>query len=77
MANEGKCDQDIYQNGEHVGIVVGGDANVIEAFVKCAVEKSGQPMDWHYVGGRANVLTTGDVGKAKKALRDYQLQVSI
>jgi hypothetical protein len=47
MADAGKCDTDIFENGLVVGIVTGADAHTIEAYVKCCAARSGQPMDWH------------------------------
>ena len=77
MADAGKCDTDIFDNGVVVGIVTGADAHTIEAYVKCCAERSGQPMDWHYVDGRARVLTTGDLVRAKQALAQNQMRVQV
>lgn len=43
-------------------------AKDIEAWVKKVSIKSGQPVDWHYMGGRACVLATGDLDKVRNAL---------
>lgn len=35
-------------------------SNAMERWVKKVAKKSARPVDWHFVGGRAVVLTTGD-----------------
>jgi len=63
----GTCSQDIYQNGTVV-TVLSGLSRVIEAIVTEAAHRSGEPIDWHYAGGRAVVKTTGDNKKAEIAV---------
>ncbi len=75
MSNAGTCNQDIFENGKYVGMVIGGDANTIESYIQFIAETTGEPVDWHYVGGRGRVLTTGDVEKVKAALGNYLLQL--
>jgi hypothetical protein len=65
MADAGECDKEIFEKGEYVGTVTGGDAFVIEAFVKCVAEATGVQMDWHYFGGRGRVLAIGDIEKIR------------
>ncbi len=77
MSNAGTCNQDIYENGKYAGMIAGGDADVIESYVKFIAEKTGEPVDWHYCGGRARILTTGDVQTVRSALNDYLLQIYI
>jgi len=52
-----KCDQDTYENGRTV-CVLAGASTAIEAVVVRAREELQVSLDWHYSGGRANVLTT-------------------
>ena len=52
-----ECDQDIYQNGQTVCILA-GCSTAIEAVVVRVRELLNVKLDWHYCGGRANVLTT-------------------
>jgi hypothetical protein len=66
MATDGPdpepCDPDILKNGKPVFMTHSIPSNAMEGWVKMVAEKSGQKVDWHFVGGRAVVLTTGDVG---------------
>lgn len=62
-----KMNPDIYKNGVIIGVMV-GSTEAIEAIVKEASEKSGQPIDWHRAVGRAVVKTTGDTVAATQAL---------
>lgn len=66
------CDKEIYHNGETVTIIWGGSAKLIDRFIKELAEYSGEPVDWHFVGGRAVVLTTGNMEKVKKALNELR-----
>lgn len=63
MATDGPtpkpCDPDIFKNGEGV-CVLDGSSNAIERWVKSVAKKADAKVDWHYSGGRANVLHLGD-----------------
>ncbi len=63
MATDGPtpppCDPDILQKGTTV-CVVDGRANAVERWVKAVATRANAQVDWHYVGGRANVLHLGD-----------------
>lgn len=52
-----KCDPDIYENGHSVAVLA-GCSTAIEALVVRVREKLNVPLDWHYCGGRADILTT-------------------
>ena len=41
----------------------------IEEFVVKIREDSGEPVDWHFMAGRAVVLTTGDVDTVREAVK--------
>jgi len=71
------CDPDILKSGRCVAVVTGGDANVIERFVKQIAGATGEPVDWHYVGGRAVVLATGDRDKVRAEIYRSRLNVSL
>jgi len=74
--NPPKCDSDVYANGKSVMIMAGANATIIEVIVKEAARISGEPVDWHYFGGRANIMTTGDAEKVREVLtRLVTLQV--
>ena len=51
-----KCDADLYENGRTV-CLLHGCSTAIEAVVVRVREQLGVPLDWHFIGGRANVLT--------------------
>lgn len=78
MATDGPtptpCATDIYRNGQHVGMLASGmegpGACAIEEWVNRLAEASGQRVDWHYSGGRANVLCVGDVALARKKFEE-------
>jgi len=65
-ARNSKCDAKLYSQ-PGVAILT-GRTPVIEAVVRTAVEDSGIPMDWHYVGGRGIVRSAGDPALCRKAL---------
>jgi len=62
------CDPEIYRDGKCVALIAGGSAKEIESFVKEVALVTGEPIDWHYVAGRARVLTTGDVVKVREQI---------
>jgi hypothetical protein len=67
-----KCNQEVFENGKPLLLVdtgeVGGAA-VFELWVQGVARDSGQPVDWHYSGGIAQVLALGDWNKAQDAAR--------
>ena len=54
---DSRCDSDISENG-HTVAVMAGTSTAIEAIVVRVREELGVPIDWHFLGGRANILTT-------------------
>lgn len=67
MANMGRCDQEIYENGEFVGILVNVQgAENIEREVQ-RVAQLGFRVDWHYVAGRGVIKTLSDVDRVRAA----------
>jgi hypothetical protein len=69
------CDTKIFKTGKQVAIIAGGSAKLIDRFVRELAEYCDQPVDWHYVGGRGVILTTGNVTLVRNAMRELQLQV--
>lgn len=51
-----KCDPNLVAHGRSV-CVLSGTSTAIEAVVVRVREQLEIPLDWHYFGGRANVLT--------------------
>ncbi|HEX8184669.1 MAG TPA: hypothetical protein VF747_07950 [Blastocatellia bacterium] len=70
------CDPEIYERGALVAVITGGSAKLIDRFVKEVSEFSGEPVDWHYAGGRGRVLTTGDASKVQYVIRELMLSIS-
>lgn len=60
-----KCDQEIYDKGEHFMSIFGGSFKDVELAVFFIREMSGQRVDWHPVGGVACVRAIGDMEVVK------------
>lgn len=73
MATDGPdpqpCDPNIFENGSRVFMTHSIPSNAMEKWVKLVAKKSKQPVDWHFVGGRAVVLTTGNVERVRAAIK--------
>lgn len=69
MATDGPtpapCDPEIFQKGEGV-CVVDGSSNAVERWVQAVARKASARVDWHYSGGRANVLHLGDAASLQR-----------
>jgi hypothetical protein len=63
------CNEEVFNKGEYVGMLAADTSAEIEGVVKKAAQNARQRMDWHYCGGRARVLTLGDVQNARRSLR--------
>ncbi len=82
MSSE-KCNKEVYENGSSVFLTHTMAAEHVEEWVQAVAKESGQKVDWHYFGGRANILALGDLEKVQKAMRklrsmhdDYYRQAS-
>lgn len=78
MATDGPtpppCDPKIFQKGTTV-CVLDAPSNAAERWVKAVAKKAKAKVDWHYSGGRANVLHLGDAKSRKRvfeAINDLQ-----
>lgn len=71
MATDGPtplpCDPQIFKKGEGV-CVLDGSSNAVERWVKKVAKKANAKVDWHYSGGRANVLHLGDAASRQRVL---------
>jgi len=56
----GASDPEAYNNGEYIGLLIGGSAKLIERFVRLIGKKSNTKTDWSYAGGRGVVQTLGN-----------------
>lgn len=66
------CDGDIFKNGTPICIC---DARSVamEAWVQSVAKQANAKLDWHYSGGRAQVLHLGDEDselRARQAIED-------
>ena len=72
MATDGPdpkpCDRRIYEAGTCVLISNTIPSNAMEGWVRKVADLSGQPVDWHFVAGRAVVKAMGDLRKVREAL---------
>ncbi len=75
MATDGPtpkpCNTKIYTKGQTV-CVLGGSSNMIEDWVQLLAKKSKAKVDWHYAGGRANVLHLGSDESRQRVLREIE-----
>lgn len=62
------CDPDILKKGKRVFLTSEIPPNAMEAWVKKVAAKSKQPVDWHFVGGRAVVMARGRLKKVREAI---------
>lgn len=71
MATDGStprpCNPKIFKKGKGV-CVVDGSSNAIERWVRAVAKKAKAEVDWHYSGGRANVLHLGDAKSRQRVL---------
>lgn len=66
-------DRTITRNGKNIFVGFPSrdiKATQIEAFVTKVAKKSGQWLDWHYIGGRPVIWCDGDMWEAKKAAEE-------
>ena len=76
MATDGPtpppCDPRIYTEGQTVFVGDTLGSNAMERWVQKIAKDSGQPVDWHWSGGRANVLALGDREAVTAALLKHR-----
>lgn len=61
------CNPEVFKNGKGV-CVLSGNSNAIEDWVRKVAGKARANVDWHFSGGRANVLHLGDDESRKRVL---------
>ncbi len=63
MATDGPtpkpCNSKIFKKGQPL-LLIDGASNAVENWVKAVAKRSRVQVDWHYSGGRAQVLFIGD-----------------
>lgn len=71
MATDGPtptpCNPNIFKNGKGV-CIVDGSSNAVERWVQMVAKKANAQVDWHYSGGRANVLHLGNEASRQRVL---------
>jgi len=65
---EAPCDPKIFEKGECIGTIHTYPSTQVEAFVRHAAHVSGQKIDWHYAGGRGQILTLAKSEEDKSAV---------
>lgn len=72
MASDGptppECDEEIFKRGEPIA-ALDGRANAVERWVKAVAAKAEARVDWHYSGGRAQVLHLGDSESRERVMQ--------
>ena len=71
MATDGPtptpCNPNIFKNGKGV-CIIDGSSNAVERWVQMVAKKANAQVDWHYSGGRANVLHLGNEASRQRVL---------
>jgi hypothetical protein len=74
MATDGPtpapCNPEVFSHGEVMLVTHSISSNRMEQWVKKVAKISGQPVDWHFVGGRAVIKALGDITKVRSAMDD-------
>lgn len=64
------CNHDVYERGELMFLTHSiGRAAAIERWVQKIARVSGQPVDWHFSGGRVLVKALGNLAAVRSAIR--------
>jgi hypothetical protein len=66
-----RCDREIFKDGLGICALDAGRWQA-EEWVRKVAQKSGQRVDWHYSGGRANVLYIGDYDRVLAAVKELR-----
>lgn len=61
------CEREIYERGTVILVTAEVSSNRMEGWVKKVAERSGQSVDWHFLGGQAVVKAIGDIKAVKEA----------
>jgi hypothetical protein len=62
-----RCDREVFEQGSSVAVLDARKEDA-EQWVQAVALVSGQRVDWHYSGGRVNVLYLGDHSKVLAAV---------
>ena len=61
--------------GNEVAWLCGPSAKLIDRFVRELAEHCGEVVDWHFVGGRARILTLGDAEKVREIMENMLIRI--
>lgn len=67
-----RCSRELYENGETVFWSHTISKKGMNEWVRTLRESSGQPIDWHFAGGRARVVALGDLEAVQNAIRKHR-----
>jgi len=71
MAKDGPtplhCKTDIFKNGKQLCVAT-GNSQAAEQWVRTIARQASTRVDWHYFGGRVNVLHLGDDASRQRAI---------
>lgn len=67
-----RCNQEVFERGEHVWTLHSIPGAKIERLIKKIAKRSGQRVDWHFVGGRAVVRYLGDRDRVVQAIEHFK-----
>ena len=65
-----RCNQEVYEHGTVVFVTHSIPSAKLEEWVQKVAKLSQQPVDWHFVGGRAVIKALGDLGKVMQAMTE-------
>jgi hypothetical protein len=80
MDNPPPCEPDIFKNGTPVAWATTGPTGgnrLFESWIVRVRAASGQPVDWHYSGGRAQVLALGNLDAVRQAMNTEPLPTMV
>jgi len=66
-----ECNANVFKNGHGI-CALDACMHRAETWVQAVAAESGQTVDWHYSGGRVNVLYLGDYAKVLAAVEKLE-----
>lgn len=69
------CDPAVFTHGTAIASLHGPRMHTIEDYIVRVRERSGQQVDWHFVGGIARIVFIGDGNKVRAALEAEWIQL--
>jgi len=66
-----RCDQEIFEQGKPIAVLDARPDNA-ETWVQALSQRADARVDWHYLGGIANVLHLGDAESRERVIRTME-----